>query len=61
MAFLSDGELLNHYRFYLKWREWAYNKPSLKHPIKYLKWYFSEPKYEKFIKENSNETYFRRI
>lgn len=53
MAFLSDGELLNHYRFYLKWREWAHSKPSLKHPIKYLKWYFSEPKYEKFIKETN--------
>lgn len=52
MAFLSDGALLNHYRFYLKWREWAYNKPSLRHPVKYLKWYFSEPDFDKWIKEN---------
>lgn len=52
MTYLTDEELLNHYRFYLKWREWAYNKPSLRHPVKYLKWYFSEPDFDKWIKEN---------
>ena len=35
------------------WHKWAAQCPSLKHPIKYLKWYFSEPKYETFIKENN--------
>jgi hypothetical protein len=29
------------------WRKWAGSKPSLKHPIKYIKWYFGEPKYRK--------------
>jgi len=29
------------------WRKWARSKPSLKHPIKYIKWYFGEPKYRK--------------
>ena len=53
MAYLTDEDPLSLYRFYCKWQEWVYNKPSLKHPIKYLKWYFSEPNYDKWIKENN--------
>lgn len=35
------------------WCEWANSMLSpLKHPIKYLKWYFSEPDFDKWIKEN---------
>lgn len=38
--------------FRVVWCEWAHSKPSLfKHPIKYLKWYFSEPDFDKWIKE----------
>ena len=41
-------------RFRPVWEEWLRSEPSFfKHPIKYLKWHFSEPKYEKFIKENN--------
>ena len=35
------------------WCEWAHSQPSLKHPIKYLKWYFSEPTFDKWIKETN--------
>ena len=45
------------YREYYKWREFLeawmqrrIQKPSLKHPIKYIKWYRSEPKYGKEMK-----------
>ena len=49
MGYTYDEELLNQYRFWVKWQEWACNKPSLKHPIKYLKWRLSEPKYESVL------------
>lgn len=49
MGYTYDEELLNNYRFWIKWHEWAHSKPSLRHPIKYLKWYFSEPKYESVL------------
>ena len=51
-----DQYLLDLARFRPVWEEWAHSKPSLlKHPIKYIKWYFSEPKYEIWIKEIKNE------
>lgn len=39
-------ELIEWMNFWDTWRQWARQKPSLKHPIKYIKWYFSEPKYK---------------
>ena len=39
-----DRYLVNAAHFRAVWCEWAHSKPSLKHPIKYIKWYFSEPK-----------------
>ena len=45
--------LMEWFDFWDSWHEWSSQKPSLKHPIKYLKWYRSEPKYETFIKENN--------
>ena len=34
------------------WCEWSCSKPSFfKHPIKYIKWYFSEPDFDEWIKE----------
>ena len=55
MGYELDIDLIEWINFWETWREWARQKPSLKHPIQYIKWYFSEPKpkYEKFIKENS--------
>lgn len=48
-----DGYITNLAHFGSAWREWALSKPScLKHPIKYIKWYFSEPDFNKWIKEN---------
>ena len=45
------------YKEYCKWRkfceswmQWRIQKPSLMHPIKYIKWYRSEPKYGKEMK-----------
>lgn len=41
-------------KFWDVWEEWAHSKPSfLKHPIKYFKWYFSEPDFDKWIKEKN--------
>ena len=31
--------------FFDSWMQWRIQKPSLMHPIKYLKWYRSEPQY----------------
>jgi hypothetical protein len=45
--------MVNLARFRSVWIEWAHSKPSPKHPIKYLKWYFSEPDFDKWIKENN--------
>ena len=53
MAYLISHELLDYYNFYIAWQQWARRKPSRKHPIKYIKWWFSEPQYETFIKENN--------
>ena len=48
-----DRYLIDLVRFWPVWQEWVNSKPSLiKHPIKYLKWYFSEPDFDKWIKEN---------
>ena len=33
------------FNYWDTWHKWAESKPSLKHPIKYLKWYFSDPRY----------------
>ena len=46
-----DEELIYWFKFWDAWHEWARSEPSLKHPIKYIKWYFSEPKYGKEIKK----------
>lgn len=46
-----DRYMVDLARFQSVWSEWSSQCPSLKRPIQYLKWYFSEPKYEKFIKE----------
>lgn len=46
--------IMEHYHFWFVWHEWARQKPSLlKHPIKYIKWYFSEPDFDKWRKENA--------
>lgn len=50
MAYSFDQELLAYYDYSATWHKWASQCPSLKHPIKYLKWYFSEPKFEKWKK-----------
>lgn len=42
-----DKELIDYFKFQRVWSEWLKSEPSLKHPIKYIKWYFSEPKYGK--------------
>lgn len=33
------------FRFWDAWNEWASKKPSLWHPIKYIKWLKNEPKH----------------
>lgn len=38
--------------FWDSWMQWRIQKPSLMHPIKYIKWYLSEPEYGK---ESPNE------
>lgn len=49
-----DKYLVEVANFHSVWCEWARNKPSLlRHPVKYIKWYFSEPKYEDFRKETN--------
>ncbi len=53
MGYTFNKDLLDWINFWYAWNQWSYQKPSLKHPIKYIKWWFSEPKYEKFIKENN--------
>ena len=45
--------LIEWFGYWDAWHKWASQCPSLKHPIKYLKWYFNEPKYDKWIKENN--------
>ena len=53
MCYDYHKELMEWFDFHERWRQWARQKPSLKHPIKYIKWYFSEPKYES---KQTNET-----
>ena len=49
-----DRYLVDLTSFRAIWCEWAHSKPSLlKHPIKYLKWYFSEPDFDKWRKETN--------
>lgn len=56
MGYGRDGELMiwlaHETHYWESWREWASQKPSLKHPIQYIKWLFSEPKYD-YRKENN--------
>ena len=52
MTYDYEQELVKIAKYWTIWNEWASQKPSLRHPIKYIKWYFSEPKYEEWIKEN---------
>lgn len=47
-----DRYLVDLARFWTVWCEWAHQKPSLKHPIKYIKWWFSEPNFDEWMKEN---------
>ena len=52
MAYFIDPKLEAWFDYWDAWHKWAHQKPSrLKHPIKYIIWYFSEPKYEDFVKE----------
>ena len=51
MGYTLDPKFIAWCDYWDAWNEWTHSEPSLKHPIKYLKWYFSEPKYENFIKE----------
>ena len=49
-----DRYMVDIAKFWVVWHEWAHSKPSpLKHPIQYLKWYFSEPDFDEWIKENN--------
>jgi len=49
MAYTLDPEFIVWCDYWDAWHKWASQCPSLKHPIKYLKWYFSEPKYESIL------------
>ena len=55
MAIEFDLDLIAWMKFWDDWREWASKKPSLKHPIKYIKWYFSEPNYYEMIRKVINK------
>lgn len=59
MGYFIDPKWDAWLNFHRAWHDWAHSKPSpLKHPFKYIKWYFSEPKYEDFRKETNNGTTF---
>jgi hypothetical protein len=47
MAYNLDQKLIDWMNFWDTWYKWASQKPSLKHFIKYINWYFNEPKYRK--------------
>jgi hypothetical protein len=47
MAYDYDKELMECYHLWVAWNEWYSQRPSLKHPIQYIKWLRSEPKYRK--------------
>lgn len=53
MAYTLSEEFIAAVSFLTAWDQWASQKPSLKHPIKYIKWRLNEPKYENFIKETN--------
>lgn len=49
-----DRYLVDLARFVPVWEEWLKSEPSFfRHPIKYIKWYFSEPDFDEWIKENT--------
>ena len=52
MGYDYDKDLVDYFRYLHEWKEWTQQEPSLKHPIKYIKWYFSEPKFETWRKKN---------
>ncbi len=39
--------LIAWFNYWDAWHKWAAQCPSIIHLIKYIKWYFSEPKYGK--------------
>jgi hypothetical protein len=47
MADRCDNEIMKHYRLWLAWNEWVRQKPTLLHPIQYIKWLRREQKYRK--------------
>lgn len=53
MGYTLDPEFIAWCDYWDAWHKWASQCPSLKHPIKYLKWYFSEPNFDKWIKEKN--------
>ena len=54
MGYFIDPKWDAWLNFHRAWHDWAHSKPSpIKHPIKYIRWYFSEPKYEDFRKETN--------
>ena len=44
MADIFIEGLIEWMEYWNAWHEWASQKPSLKHPIKYIKWCLNEPK-----------------
>ena len=52
MACPYDKELIDWMNYWDAWHKWASQKISLKHPIKYIKWLLSEPKFWNLFKEN---------
>ena len=53
MAYDYEQELVKIAKYWTVWNEWATQKPSILHPIKYIKWYFSEPDFDKWRKETN--------
>ena len=45
MAYTLDPEFIAWCDYWDAWYKWVAQKPSRKHLIQYLKWYFNEPKY----------------
>lgn len=55
MADIFIEGLIEWMSFWDAWHKWASFEPSWKHPIKYIKWYFSEPDYYKMIRKELNK------
>lgn len=54
MGYDFDKYLVDLANFHAVWCEWFHSAPSLlKHPIKYLKWCFNEPNFDKWRKETN--------